>query len=348
MAFFVVHFNYYPACEEYIRFCLLATAKSSPSVPVVFITPSEELYSLILGISQAHCNIRAYLLNVTVFQNISSRLDSIFHHDGINPKWFDFNSILRHLAVRWIIQNDEAYKNIASFATSDSDIAHYFDYRNLLDGIGPYSLTAKNKLSSYFCLWGRESFIRYTEFSFMQQYFVDAASHGGRCSDMHLLAYTLQNSPLKFSPFNESFGIPLDHLRDSLYYTGSWSLVQELSEYSQSDIVNQYPKGIWLNKKFLSDVASKFNRLIDIYHNSERSKLIYLRAHDCIDLINNSGGSSFEGMDESSSFRAYGKSIQQYYQQRCMVLDKVRVPYIHFQGAAKQLISFYSNLLEDE
>lgn len=344
MTIFIVHFNYYSACEEYISHCLITTAQSSPSLPIYFITPDQDLHGIILPIAQKQTNIRLYLLEQEVLQTLSAKLDSIFYHDGINPKWFDFNSILRHLVVRWFIENDTSCNSIKSFATSDSDIAHYYDYANLLSSIGPYSLMAKTKLCSYFCLWGIESFRKYTDISSMSQYFVFAADEAGRCSDMHLLAYILGNSPLKFSAFNESFGIPLDHLRDFLYYTGSWLDILNDNTYSAKAILNEYPKGPWLLKSFLECVSSSFSHSLESYVNNHGERVLFMKSACITSLIQNLNSSdALVDIDKKSNLKLYGASIHKYYIDRCKSVDRVRIPYIHFQGASKQLVSNYAS-----
>ena len=292
-------------------------------------------------------NLQLVLLDEQETMAAVQLIDDIFYHDQINPRWFDLYSCARYFIVRKYLACCFGSDLPSTIVTSDSDIAHYYDYSCWDHLIGNLGVLAKSRLCSYFAGWNIDSFLLYSDFDTMRRYFEYAKIKGGRCSDMHELEWLVQNNEISFSPFRDSFGIPMDTVRHFLYYTGLF--VSGLENPADIKVwADSFPNGLWNDPVALSQVFSRINfgKFLRAYpaNSEEASGLLFLETYhlrNCVSIM----------LESANKFSAEAP-FSQWGAWECnerilptLMTDLVRVPYIHFQGPAKGLISAFKKLI---
>lgn len=347
MSIFTVHLNYYAACDAYVPFCFITTAKNNPTLDCYFLTSSPELADKLTGLCHQLGNAKIVCLDQQTVDNLVGNVDSIFYHDGINSRWFDLFSIARHVLVMDFIQGNSHLDSLERFITTDSDIAHFFDYSKLLEEPGPHEVFTRSPIISYFAIWHRQTFANYSSLETMKRYFAYAEVAGGRCSDMHLLEWMIKNeSSIAQRWIASDYGIALDTLRDFLYYSGLWI---DLCDHSFDTMVNCFPNDIWNSKAFLSkfDDLSFWKTIMFRHVDASGKTRVYLRKSKLISSIKRLNGLVNSGFSANSSFVLYGQWVQDNTWQPYLstASDLVQVPYVHFQGSTKDLVPGFSEFV---
>lgn len=344
MAIFTVHLNYYPACDSYVPYCYTTTALNNPKTDCYFLTSSPELAEKLTSICEQLPNTIIVCLDKSMVDSVIESVDSIFYHDGINSRWFDLFSIARHALVMRFIEERSMLCNLDNFITTDSDIAHFYDYSALMNEPGPREVYTRSPIISYFAIWHRETFAEYSNLGTMKRYFQHAQAQGGRCSDMHLLEWLIKNQELiSWKWRSNDFGIALDTLRDFIYYSGLWI---EHCNYSYDTLINAFPGGIWDSKDFLA----QFNHLdfwsdilLRLIDQSGRSRL-FLKRNKLLGSINRLNGLNKANFDKNSPYALYGSWVHNntWHPYLDAESDLIPVPFIHFQGSTKGLAPVFS------
>ncbi len=347
-----VHLRWYKQCEEYIPFCLRQTAISNPNSECILLTTSNDLDSYFRSNVKIPENARIQVLDSEQVDKRLNELDGIFYHDQINPKWFDLFSIARHLIVSDYIKTNETIAETQSFITTDSDIAHFYDYSKQLGKVSAGEVLTGRPLMSYFATWNREAFEKYTNLTLMKEYF-DYARNQPRCSDMHLLAWHIkEKKSINFTnPIFEDFGIPLDTLRKFIYVSGLW-IKDSMDGNKIDELLVDYPGGDWKDPKYLNEYkCSQFwdsilTKTIQNNHLKLGLRKEILLAHMArLNKVRKTVSNQESQFFSEKYFR--GKSGMREWDQ---VLSRsknsiINVPYIHFQGPTKSLVNFFKSYL---
>jgi hypothetical protein len=338
MTIFTVHLNYYTECDNYVPFCFITTALNNPSSDCFFLTSSCELAEKLENEAQSLGNTRIHCLPEQVIKQNVEKIDSIFFHDGINSKWFDLFSFARHEIVADFIRTSLQNESPETFITTDSDIAHYYDYSKRLAEPNSGEVFTRSPLHSYFAIWHKDTFDAYTDHATMARYFSHAEKVGGRCSDMHLLEWLIkEESLIKLAWNTDDYGIPLDTVRDFLYYSGFWI---QRCDHSFDKAINDFPGGIWNDNLFLESFNSIdfWASFLTTYKSTNGKTELFLKRSQLVNAIKRLNGLVATDFLPTSPYVLYHKWVQDsvWGPYEALGGDLIRVPYVHFQGATKR------------
>jgi hypothetical protein len=348
MTIFSVHLNYYSECDNYVPWCYATTTRNNPASECFFLTSSADLKVKLEDYCRGLPNARIILLEPEFTKTAIDDVESIFYHDEINSKWFDLYSFARHVIVDRFIRGNASLSKIETFATTDSDIAHFYDYSDFLQKPRENEVYTRSPIISYFAIWHRTAFQLYSSIPVMDEYFRHAASVKGRCSDMHLLEWILTKQyRLNRIWDQEEFGIALDTLRDFFYYSGAWL---NSSPYSSDYVINQFPNGIWNGDEMLSIFSSEefFSSLLCVCTQARSSKRLFLKKQILARMITRLRGLSKLGFDPQSYYALWSEWIYSNTWQPYLSLntDLIPVPYVHFQGSTKRIAPIFASFTD--
>lgn len=346
-----VHLKWYKQCEEYVPLCLRQTALSNPNHECILLTASTDLKSYFTANVQLPSNARIEVLSEESIAQKIDKLETIFYHDKINPKWFDLFSIARHLIVQDFVISDSNTSKLSSFITTDSDIAHFYNYSKQLASVASEEVLTGSPLMSYFATWGKEAFETYSDFYLMTEYFEFAKSRP-RCSDMHLLWWHIkEKTDIKIiQPAFKDFGIPLDTLRDFIYIGGLW-IDSEVADDKTNQLLVDYPGGDWRDFEYLKKYRSSsfWDSMLIRSKVNEVTKLSIKRASLLTSMTKLNAIKKTEANHNAKFFSNFGGLAGKRSWDSILASpdsELINVPYIHFQGAGKQLAPFFEAYLQ--
>jgi hypothetical protein len=367
MNIFIVHLIYDPSVVEYVKWSLRITAKSNPSASIFLLTTSPELQ---LALS----SFRIESLNILVLPEcfvrlVNSRVEDVFYHDNLNPRWFDVACFTRHLVVsEFLLGNCLDYREIglsascnsAFLAICDSDIGVTSDLSTLTSGDQPLvgDVASLGDSSIYFSVWKTASFLKFSCFDVLNEYFDYAASiQAPRCSDMTWYQHAIRSGSLVFSPFSVQFGVPLDPLRDTIFHFGLWldclpRLMHDGKSVDINTVIQSWicSRGPWESEQFLKDAfdSSFLQRFV--------RKSFTGQSIACLDVeYLYEMRSRFEALDNYCLLTApvapvIGQHVT-FYVDKCAqasspLLESLPISYIHLQGMGKKLAGSLRYLLD--